>query len=234
MLFTFIFIYSIYNIYILGHNHSNNKKEIKEIQEEIILNKEEIVEQEENNSETAVKKELELDFDKLNQMNSDTIGWIRIPNTNINYPIVQSTNNEYYLTHSFYKEENDEGWIFLNYLNSYNLKDPNTIIFGHDTHGNNMFSDLKKLYDGLLGNYIPITIYTKENTYHYDTFAIFLVEEESNQFLNAILTEDDIQDALNNSKYNFGVEVNKENKILTLSTCYHSSKQKVILLAKQK
>ena len=234
-LFLGVFIYSIYNIYILVSNHHSNKKEIKELQEEIILNKEEInnVPTNEEVEEDYQLPELELDFKKLKELNSDTVGWIEIRNTNINYPFVQSNDNDYYLNHSFYKYENVEGWIYLNYLNNQNFKDPNTIIFGHDTHGRNMFSDLKKLYEGLLGNYIPITIYLEDNTYHYETIAIFLVEEHDNQFLKAKLSETDINQALEKSKYNFNKKVDTTNRFITLSTCYNSSSQKVILLAVQ-
>jgi sortase B len=232
-LFLGVFIYSIYNIYILVSNHHSNKKEIKELQEEIILNKEEInnVPTNEEVEEDYQLPELELDFKKLKELNSDTVGWIEIRNTNINYPFVQANDNDYYLNHSFYKYENVEGWIYLNYLNNTNFKDPNTIIFGHDTHGRNMFSDLKKLYEGLLGNYIPITIYLEDNTYHYETIAIFLVEEQDNQFLKAKLSETDINQALEKSKYNFNKKVDTTNRFITLSTCYNSSSQKVILLA---
>ncbi|MBQ3306789.1 MAG: class B sortase [Bacilli bacterium] len=234
-LFIGIFIYSIYNIYILVTNHHSNKKEVEEIQEEVIINKEEI-----NNIPTEKKEddeyqlpELELDFKKLKELNSDTVGWIEIRNTNINYPFVQANDNDYYLTHSFYRYENVEGWIYLNYLNNPNLRDPNSILFGHDTHGRNMFSDLKKLYEGLLGNYIPITIYLENETYHYETVAIFLVEEHDNQFLKAKLSQKDLEDALSKSKYDFNKKVDTTNHFITLSTCYNSSSQKVILIAVQ-
>ena len=234
IIFLLLLSYSIYNIYQLLHDHHTSKKEIEEIQEIVIENHEIIQEIEEETEEKEyILPELELNFEKLLEMNYDTIGWIEIRNTHINYPIVQTDNNEYYLTHSFYHDNNGDGWIFMNHLNNNNFKDPNTIIFGHDTHGNYMFSDLKRLYDGLLGNYIPITIYTKEETIHYNTFAIFLVEENDNQYLNVKLTQKDINQAITKSNRDFAVSATTEDKILTLSTCYHSSSQKVILLAKR-
>ena len=234
-LFIGIFIYSLYNIYILVTNHHSNKKEVEEIQEEVIINKEEInnIPTEKEEDDEYQLPELELDFKKLKELNSDTVGWIEIRNTNINYPFVQTNDNDYYLTHSFYRYENVEGWVYLNYLNNPNLRDPNSILFGHDTHGRNMFSDLKKLYEGLLGNYIPITIYLENETYHYETVAIFLVEEHNNQFLKAKLSQKDLEDALSKSKYDFNKNVDTTNHFITLSTCYNSSSQKVILIAVQ-
>lgn len=231
-IFVILLLYSIYNIFILTKDHHSNKKEVEELQEEIIIKKEEeIVEEQEDEEETVER--LVLDFDRLMEINSDTVGWIEIRNTNINYPIVQTTDNAYYLNHSFYKVQNGDGWIFMNYFNANNYRDPNTIIFGHDTHGSYMFSDLKKLYDGLLGNYIPITIYTREENYYYETFSIFLVDEVNNQYLNPVLTEDDLKEAISKSRYDFNLEVSTNDNILTLSTCYNTSKEKVVLLAKK-
>ena len=55
---------------------------------------------------------------KLKRINSDTVGWIEVESTNIGYPIVQTTDNNYYLTHSFDKASNDAGWVFMDYRNS--------------------------------------------------------------------------------------------------------------------
>lgn len=230
VIFISIFIYSATNAFFLLHNHSANNKEVKKIQKKIIKNQEEVKEQEDI-KEAEKEPPLILDFDELESINSDTVGWIEIRNTNINYPIVQTKDNDYYLNHSFYKKKNGDGWIFLNSNSSANFNDLNTPIFGHDTRERNMFSDIKKLYDGLLGDYIPITIYTRKNTYHYLTFSTFLVEENDNQYLKNYLTADDITNALQKSKYDFKMVATPNDHIITLSTCYHSSKQKVILLA---
>lgn len=234
VIFFLVFAFSIYKIYHLLNDHSSNQKEVQSIQDEIIINKEEIKKIEEGKVEedNSVSYELELDFQKLREINSDTVGWIEIRNTHINYPIVQTTDNDYYLNHSFYKSDNGDGWIFLSYINHL-YSDPNTVIFGHDTHGVSMFSDLKNLYNGSLGNSIPITIYTEEQVYHYETFSILLTEEDDNQYLKNRLYEKDIKNALKDSNIDFGIDVSVEDSILTLSTCYHNSSRKVILLAKR-
>ena len=222
-----VFLYSTYNALHIILNKNQNKKEVKKIQDQVIINKKEIEEEKEEEK----LPELVLDFKKLNEINSDTVGWIEIRNTSINYPIVQSKDNNYYLKHSFYKKYNENGWIFLNSTNSSNFNDLNTVIFGHDTRGRTMFSDLIKLYDGLLGDNIPITIYTEQGTYHYKTFSIFLTEENDNQYIKNYLSSDDITQALQKSKYDFKEAAIANDNILTLQTCYHSPKQKVVLLA---
>lgn len=228
-----VFVFSIYKIYRILSDHDSNQKEVESIQEEIILNKEVIEKEPEKKEESEDSYELKLDFSKLKEMNSDTIGWIEIRNTNINYPFVQTSDNDYYLGHSFTKSVNGDGWIFVSYINKNDFTDSNTILFGHDTHGRGMFSDLKKLYNGLLGNFIPITIYLENETIHYETFSIFLTDENSNQFLKTRLYHKDIEAALKQSKYDFKVEVGDEESFLTLSTCYNSSSNKVILIAKR-
>jgi len=227
VIFLLVFLYSSYNALHILLNRNSNNKEVKKIQEEVITNKKEIEEVKEDEE----LPELTLDFKKLNEINSDTVGWIRINNTNINYPIVQAKDNDYYLKHSFYKRYNENGWIFLNSINSSSFNDLNTVVFGHDTRSRSMFSDLIKLYDGLLGDNIPITIYTEQETYHYKTFAIFLTEENDNEYLKNYLSTDSITKAIKNSKYDFKTAVLASDNILTLQTCYHSPKQKVILLA---
>lgn len=62
-----------------------------------------------------------IDFNKLINKNPDTIGWIKVLGTDINYPVVQTNNNDFYLTHSFDKSYNKAGWIFADYINK-NLK----------------------------------------------------------------------------------------------------------------
>ena len=70
-------------------------------------------------------------------------GWIKVDGTDIDYPFVQTTDNSYYLNHSFTKEENKSGWIFLDYRNNINNLDKNTIIYGHSRYDSSMFGSLR-------------------------------------------------------------------------------------------
>lgn len=71
---------------------------------------------------------LEVDFDKLKERNEDTVGWINVNNTNINYPYVQNSDNSFYLNHSFDKSYNEAGWVFLDYRNDESLSSKNNIL----------------------------------------------------------------------------------------------------------
>ena len=141
------------------HTLSDNKKikeEINKIKEEVIIEPDVPEENDDDNDDETTEYKLPMDFSKLKSINSDTVAWIKVDNTNIDYPIVKTTNNIYYLNHSFYKTSNINGWIFENSDNSSNFTDENTIIFGHNTNGYTMFSEIKNIYNGELGNTIYI------------------------------------------------------------------------------
>ena len=72
---------------------------------------------------------INVNFDDLLEQNDETVAWIQVKGTNINYPVVRASNNDYYLTHSFNKYYNEAGWVFMDYRNTGNEK--NTIIYAH-------------------------------------------------------------------------------------------------------
>ena len=88
---------------------------------------------------------LDVDFTELEKINKDVKGWIQVNGTNINYPFVQTSNNDYYLTHSFNRDYNSAGWIFMDYRNNINNLDKNTILYGHSRLDKTMFGSQKNL-----------------------------------------------------------------------------------------
>ena len=70
---------------------------------------------------------INVDFNELLSKNKDSVGWIQVNGTNINYPIVQTSDNDYYLTHAFDKSWNSAGWVFMDYRNDSETFDKNTI-----------------------------------------------------------------------------------------------------------
>ena len=86
---------------------------------------------------------LNVDFKKLLKQNSDTVGWIYINNTNVNYPIVQTVNNSFYLNHDFNKKSNVAGWIYLDYRADFTNFKKNTVIYGHGRTDKVMFGSLE-------------------------------------------------------------------------------------------
>lgn len=182
---------------------------------------------------------IDVNFSDLKKINTDVKGWIQINGTNINYPFVQTNNNDYYLTHSFNKSYNSAGWVFLDYRNDLsNFDNKNTIIYAHGRLDKTMFGSLKDiLTNGWLNNtdnHIVRLSTEYENTlwqvfsvYHIPTTSDYIKtnfkgDEEFEEFANMLL---------NRSAHDFNTTISKSDRILTLSTCYNST-DKVVLHAK--
>lgn len=92
------------------------------------------------------RQRVSVDFDVLTAQNNDTAGWLYIPGTKVNYPVVQAEDNEYYLNRSFKRKEASCGAAFMDYQNNLNPLDRNTIVFGHNMGSTSslMFSQLTR------------------------------------------------------------------------------------------
>lgn len=230
-----LILYFCYQTYITYHDNKEIGEEVIKVKAEIITNidipKEEPVKITEENN--YVPEKLIFDFQKLKSINSDTVGWIKINNTNIDYPIVKGTDNSYYLNHSFYKYQNINGWIFENSQNSPYFDDDNTVIFGHNTNARTMFSELRDIYKGKLGTDINIYIYLENESFAYKVFSIYLSKPSETTNITKYLNDDIVLSMKNNSKLNFNIDVTSEDKILTLSTCNNVTSDRIIMHAKK-
>lgn len=185
--------------------------------------------------DTENDNNLKIDFNKLQEINNDTIAWLILNNTNINYPVVQSSNNSYYLKHSFDKSENNAGWIFMDYRNNPNFENHNTIIYGHNQKDKTMFGSLKNVlnkswYQSKDNEYIKIITKNKETTWQ--IFSIYTIKTTNDylkiNFSNNKEYQSFIATITNRSIYNFNIDTSRARQILTLSTCYGSSKRLVV------
>lgn len=178
---------------------------------------------------------IDVDFTELKKKNSDTVGWINVNNTNINYPFVQTSDNDYYLTHSFDKTYNDAGWVFLDYRNNSDFSDKNTIIYAHSRLDKTMFGSLSKAlkedwYTNKDNHIVRISTET-ENTL-WQIFSVYVIETESYYITTNFSSNSEYQSFLDTiksrSKYNFDAELSTNDNILTLSTCYSDTEKTVV------
>lgn len=190
-------------------------------------------------SELRNTKENSNDIDKsLSSLNSDYRFWINVEGTNIDYPVVQGSDNSFYLNHDFNKNYLSSGSIFLDYRNDFE-NDSNSVIYGHHMRNSTMFGQIEKFKkEDFFNNNKEVTITTEDNTYKYEIFAIgvydayygyndvsFESKNEFNEFLNRIM---------NNAMYTRDI-VTSSDKIITLSTCsYEYDDARVALFAKRK
>ena len=224
LIFLILLVYSSINIFKWYNNNKENKQIINEIAESVTINE-----------DTNEEKKYKINFEELKQKNSDTVAWLKVENTNIEFPIVQANNNSYYLTHNFDKKYNVAGWIFADYKNKLDGTDRNIVVYGHNMRNNSMFGSLKDViteewYNNEENKYIT---FVTENDYQtYQVFSVYQIKTEdyyiktefkSNEFTEFIDT------ITKRSKKDFGINVSKEDTILTLSTCANNNKYRVVL-----
>lgn len=163
----------------------------------------------------------------LKELNDETVGWLNVPGTNIDYPVVKAKDNAYYLRHNFKKEKDYNGWVFMNYLNSAEMLDKNTIIFAHNRYYSNiMFGTLNKVgkkawYQNIKENLITYSDINQEMKW--EVFAAYTVPVTDDYLVTNFSTDDDfhnfIQMIRGRSVINSDLEIKSTDKILTLSTC---------------
>ena len=156
--------------------------------------------------------------------NADYRGWIKVENTNIDYPILQGNDNEYYLDKDINKEYLASGSIFMSYLNN-GFNDENTVLFGHNMRNGTMFGQLKKYKesDFFYGNNdIDIELSNGDNL-KYKVFSVYITNVEDNYIKTKFDNKDEYKDFLerikNKSIYKSEVDLNEDDKIITLSSC---------------
>ena len=181
---------------------------------------------------------IDADFNELKQINKEVRGWIQVNGTNINYPYVQASDNDFYLNHSFDKSSNGAGWIFMDYRNNPQEFDKNTIIYGHGRSNTSMFGTLKNILKSSWfkdsNNYV-IKLATEQENSLWEVFSVYKIPTTSDYLQIKFSSDEEFQNFANKlierSSYNFNTPVNSTDKIITLSTCWNDE-EKVVMHAK--
>ena len=235
-----IFLFSLIKVilWVIDNNNTNdiikkvaNTYEINEksYDNEIIMNEKE----KDIYFDYMKLKFIDVDINKLKTFNQDTIGFIKVMGTNINYPFVQTIDNDYYLNKSYDKTYNSAGWIFLDYRNN-EFNDKNTIIYGHGRINGTMFGSLKDTlkssWQNNKDNYI-IKISTEKENSIWQIFSVYKIATTSD-YLQTTFSDNEFESFINlikgRSSYNFETNVTNEDKVLTLSTCYNDNDKMVV------
>ena len=213
---------------------------------------------EQNETPTKQEDSPSIDIDKKNERiikvkelqkeNSDIIGWIEIENTDINYPVLQTSNNSYYMTHNYKKQYSKNGSIFLDKDYKWNPPSSNLLIYGHNMKSSNaMFKGLLKYSSKKYYQQHPTIRFTtnnedstfeiisvfksrvyyksEKNVFRYYYFINSNNENEFNEFVN---------NAKNSSLYDTGKTAVYGEQLMTLSTCsYHTTDGRFVIVAKK-
>ena len=230
--FKFIFIVgiiiSLINIgiwYFQNKESSNIKEELNDLIE--------IVNTEEND-------EFKIDFETLKEKNSDTVAYLKVNNTNIDYVVVKGNDNSYYLKHNFNKDYNRSGWIFMDYLNKFDGSDKNIIIYGHNTLDGSFFGTLRNVvkedWYANKENYI-ITLISENETFYYQVFSTYSIDVEDYYITTDFKNNNEFDIFVNTlrkrSVFDYEVPVDGNDVILTLSTCTGNGTRRMVLHAKK-
>ena len=179
-----------------------------------------------------------IDLDSLQEINSEAIGWIEIPDTIISYPMVHSTDNRYYLSHTFRKESNKSGSIFLETSNSADFSDLHTIIYGHNMKNGSMFAGLKDYSSkSYLDAHPYIYIDLADGSHCYQIFSCHEASVSDNCYTIGYQSDDVYAAFLESmqaaSLYDTGVEVGIEDYVVTLSTCTKNGTKRFVVHARK-
>ncbi len=210
-----VFCYAAYQLFLIYKANFDEKQETDKIREIVKV------------PDTKLD-EFRVDFDELKKINENVVGWIVVEDTEISYPIVQGSDNVYYLDHTFEKKSNYAGSIFMDYTAAKDFSDLNTFIYGHNVYHGTMFAELSNYMEKDFFEKHPyIYLYTPEGNYKLQVFSAYIDKDTSNSYRMDYVDENDYLNYLNlvksKSKYDTQIEVGPQDRTITLYTCSYES-----------
>ena len=238
----------------IGVSNYVSLKQVNAIQEDLakvieVTDPTEVIEEKnEENLNKAEEEETPLEDIKLITntelaslltVNEDVVGELIVNNTKVDYPVVQASDNDYYLKHNINKEENNNGWVYLDFRNDAMNLDKNNIIYGHNMYYSGvMFGTLYKTYNANWYTNPENQIITYNTLYEDMKFQIFSIYKvpNTNDYIKVFFEDDHdflsfIDLIKGRSIYNFNVSIDADDKILTLSTCSDNATKRLVIHA---
>ena len=212
-----VFAVSAYKLYGIFSEYNKGDKEYQKIQD-LVINTEK--------KDDTKEETFSVDFEKLLEMNSDVVGWIRFDEpSEINYPVVQGRDNEEYLKRTFEANTNKLGTLFVDVNNPGDFSGRNTFIYGHNMKNGSMFAQLLKYKDDSFYKEHPyFYIYTPDGKVRtYEIFSAGVVKDTSDSYIMDYADDPAFQTYIDyikqQSAYPTSAEVTTASKIVSLSTC---------------
>ncbi len=179
-----------------------------------------------------------INFSELHEVNNEVVAWLIVDGTNVNYPIVQTVDNDYYLNHNIKGETKVSGWTFMDFRNAKEMSDANTIFYGHNLLNKTGFGSLSNIFTDkwFKNSNHKIIVVTENKKYTYEIFSCYVIEPEVYYLQNNFNTNSEYQKFLDllvsRSNYEFNVNLTTNDKIITLSTCTEDNKGRKVIHAK--
>lgn len=209
LLFLILMILSLKNIIIWYKENEKVKDIVKE--------EKKLLDTEEKYLDESIKKD-----------NEYTIGWIKVAKTNIDYPVVQYINNDYYLNHDFKNNRNSTGWVFMDYQNK--LDDQNIVVYAHHRRDGSMFGSIDKLFNEKEDSNIEITLITTKEIIKYEVFSIYKISSKDNyNSRNFENFNETLEKLASRSNIKFNNNYINTKQIITLSTCDNNNVDRIVV-----
>lgn len=240
VLFIVVFLFSIFMIFIQIRDKVESERINDDLEKIYYSEKENVIDSKDKESKykeikdkTPIKitKETPVvldEFKPLLEKNKNIVGWLKIENTNIDYPVVQAQDNEFYLDHDFYGKRNSQGSIFMDFRNRIDLDNKHTIIYGHHMKNRTMFDDLSFFRDKEF--FEKNKTFMMKSLYEEHTYQIFSthVYENDPYIIKTRFNNDEfllfIQLIKEKAEYDTGVNITDDDQVLTLITCSYDFK----------
>lgn len=196
---------------------------------------------EESEQEEKIYCEQIYDFNELHEQNEDIYAWITVPGTQVDYPVVQSETDNYYLDHNLDDSTGYPGCIYTNQCNAKDFSDYISVLYGHNMKNGTMFGSIHSFEDEeVFDEYDRIYIYTEERRLTYEIYAavkftdVYIptyydvkASDGRDSFLAALAEESENSEVSHISE---NIEILPEDKLITLSTCVNGEQSKRYLL----
>lgn len=166
----------------------------------------------------------DLNLEALREINADVVGWIRIPGTVVDYPVLKGADNDYYLDHTWNNKKSAAGAIFIEHYSSADFSDFNTIIYGHHMNNNAMFGSLLKYKQQSYFDNNPYVYILDDNGIKcYEIFSAYEADVKGKTYQVSFSSDESKQEFLDecmaNSVIETGITPDVSDRIITLSTC---------------
>ena len=221
-----VFLFSGYKLFSIFMEYQKGDREYENLQEEIV-----------KHQETIEEVVFSVDFEKLKEINPETVAWIRFTEpSKISYPVVQTTDNDKYLKRTFEGKRNASGAIFMDASNANDFSDRNTFVYGHNMKNGSMFAQLRKYKDATFCQQNPyFYIYTPDGLeIKYEIFAVAIVEDTAMNYKKDFGSDQEYVEYLkqikSTARYCTGAELDAGAQMVSLSTCTNVTETQRLLI----
>lgn len=236
-----VFLFSAWKVYSIRHEYSSAERHYDALSEAVVATSAPVAaatpEPPASEAESAAEPQppqytefspVSVDFEELSRLSGDIVGWLYMPESVINYPVVQGSDNDYYL-HRFYDgTPNSGGTLFVDYVCASDFSGRNTIIYGHNMMNGSMFAALNQYKDQAFFDEHPVMyLNTPAQNYKIEFFSGYVSDPEGLIYSSSFSSEEEFASFLDairaHSVFSSPVAVTSADRIVTLSTCANTS-----------